>query len=94
MLEGLFSNNLSRRGFLQRALAALTAGAGLPIWFAQELVAAEEEKRVKDKKPVAVNDRIVLGVLGVGSPASRGSHIMSLAKKHKGERGYLHHQGR
>jgi predicted dehydrogenase len=84
MLEGLFSNNLSRRGFLQRALAALTAGAGLPVWFAQELVAAEEEKRVKDKKPVAANDRIVLGVIGVGSPASRGSHIMSLAKKHKG----------
>ena len=58
MLEGLFLNNLSRRGFLQRTLAALTAGAGLPAWFAEELIAAEEENRAKEKKPVAANDRL------------------------------------
>src|SRR5207248_8504151 len=81
MLEGLFPNNLSRRGFLQRALAALTAGAGLPAWFAQELIAAEAEKRAKEKKPVAANDRLVLGVIGGGHPNSRGTQLMSLVKK-------------
>jgi myo-inositol 2-dehydrogenase / D-chiro-inositol 1-dehydrogenase len=80
--EGLFQGNLSRRGFLQGSLATLM-GAGLPAWFAQELIAAEEEKRAKEK-PVAANDRLVLGVIGVGSPQSRGSHIMGLARRHKG----------
>src|SRR5262245_28741563 len=84
MLEGLFPNNLSRRGFLQRALAALTAGAGLPVWFAQEVIAAEEEKRARDKKPVAANDRIVLGIIGGGHPASRGTQLMGLLRRHKG----------
>src|SRR5262249_42612556 len=84
MLEGLFPNNLSRRGFLQRALAALTAGVGLPAWFAQELVAAEDEKRAREKKTVAPSDRIVLGVIGGGNPASRGTQLMDLVKRHKG----------
>jgi predicted dehydrogenase len=84
MLEGLVPNHLSRRGFLQRALAALTAGAGLPAWFAQELIAAEQEKQAKEKKTVAANDRLVLGVIGCGHPNSRGTHIMALAKAHKG----------
>src|SRR5262249_26072903 len=84
MLEGLFPNNLSRRGFLQRALAALTARAGLPAWFAQELIAAEEEKKAQEKKTVAPSDRIVLGLIGGGHPNSRGTHIMALAKAKKG----------
>jgi predicted dehydrogenase len=52
--------NLSRRGFLQRSLAALTLGAGLPAWFAQEVIAAQEEK-----KP-ATKDRLVIGAIGMG----------------------------
>ncbi len=63
--------NLSRRGFLQGSLAAMAA-AGLPAWFARELVAAEDAK--KDTK-VAANDKIVMGAIGIGSPQSRGRAI-------------------
>jgi predicted dehydrogenase len=65
--------NLSRRGFLARSLAALT-GAGLPAWYAAEIVAAAEEKKAGQKKPAA-NDRIVMGAIGIGSPQSRGRAI-------------------
>jgi predicted dehydrogenase len=54
---------------LQRSLTALTAGAGLPAWYAGEVIAAQEEK-AKAKKP-APNDRLVFGSIGIGSPASR-----------------------
>src|SRR5262245_23285629 len=56
--------NLSRRGFLQRSLLGLTA-AGLPLWYARELVAAEDEKKGKEKEPAA-NDRLRVGLIGCG----------------------------
>jgi predicted dehydrogenase len=65
--------NLSRRGFLQQSLAGLTA-AGLPAWYAREVVAADEEKKA-GQKPAGANDRIVMGAIGIGSPASRGRDI-------------------
>src|SRR5262249_43245379 len=67
--------NLSRRGFLQRSLTALTVGAGLPAWYAQEVLAFEQEKAAEGKKTVAANDRIVMGAVGIGSPQSRGRAI-------------------
>jgi myo-inositol 2-dehydrogenase / D-chiro-inositol 1-dehydrogenase len=76
-------NHLSRRGFLQRALAG-TAAAGLPLWYGRELVAAEDEKKAQARKAVAPGDRIVIGCIGIGSPKSRGSAIMGLAKGKKG----------
>jgi predicted dehydrogenase len=53
----------SRRGFLQRSLAALAA-AGLPAWYAREVFAAHEEAR---GRKAAAKDRIVLGAVGIGS---------------------------
>src|SRR5205809_2948589 len=72
--------NLSRRGFLQRSLAGMAA-AGLPLWFARETLQAAEEKG-NDKEP-APNDRIVMGAIGIGSPASRGRAIMNDAMAQK-----------
>jgi predicted dehydrogenase len=74
--------NLSRRGFLQRSLAA-AAVAGLPAWYARELLAHHLEAE-DNKQPVAANDKIVFGAIGIGSPQSRNRHLIlnDLLKKH------------
>jgi predicted dehydrogenase len=74
--------NFSRRGFLQGSLAGLAA-AGVPAWYARESLAADEARAAAAKKPAA-NDRIVMGAIGIGSPASRGRAIYGDAKRHKG----------
>ena len=76
--------NLSRRGFLQRSLAALTVGAGLPEWYAREVLADEDARTAPTKKAVAANDRIVMGAIGIGSPQSRGLQLLGDVRPHKG----------
>ena len=73
---------LSRRGFLSQSLAGLTA-AGLPAWYAEQIIASEEKQLTAAKRAVGANDKMIMGAIGIGSPASRGRHIYGEAKKDK-----------
>jgi predicted dehydrogenase len=73
---------LSRRGFLDRSLAALSL-AGLPLWYAREVLADDEEKNAAASKlkKAGPNDQIVMAAIGVGG---QGTGIMNWAKKKPG----------
>src|SRR5262249_53576790 len=69
---------LSRRGFLQRSTLALAA-AGLPTWFAREVVAGEDEKNSQKADQSAIK----VGIIGIGSngKGSKGSPHQSRARQ-------------
>jgi predicted dehydrogenase len=71
---------MSRRGFLQRSVGGLAA-TGLPIWFAQDLVAEAEQDQAKQQQPVQPSDTIVMGHIGCGG---RGRDIAGQARNQKG----------
>ncbi len=66
------TGNLSRRGFMQRSLGTLAA-AGLPPWYASQLLAAQEEGKARK---TSANDRLAMGVVGIGSPVSRSLQVV------------------
>jgi predicted dehydrogenase len=70
--------NLSRRGFIQRSLTTL-AMAGLPAWYAREVLAAEEAAPARAKK-IGPNDRIQLGIIGSGD---RSKQLLGDVKRHQ-----------
>jgi predicted dehydrogenase len=87
--------NMSRRGFLARSLAGLTVGAGLPAWFAQDLLAEQQQEQARQaRQPNGPNDRIVMAAIGVGTNytrrgsgqlhGERGVHIMEDARRQRG----------
>ncbi|MBY0459647.1 MAG: gfo/Idh/MocA family oxidoreductase, partial [Gemmataceae bacterium] len=71
--------NLSRRGFMTRSVATLTA-AGLPAWYAKDHFGAVA--RAQDAKPGA-NGKINIGVIGVGPNPRRSNALYGEAKKYK-----------
>jgi predicted dehydrogenase len=71
--------NLSRRGFMTRSIAAMVA-SGLPAWHASDwfgtaLQAAEANKRT------AANDKLNVGVIGVGPRPRRSNDLYNEAKR-------------
>jgi predicted dehydrogenase len=78
----MHQGNLSRRGFLSRSLAGLAA-AGLPAWYGREVLAAREQQVAAARKPVAANDKLTMGLIGVGSPQSRSLQIYNQVKGSK-----------
>jgi hypothetical protein len=73
--------NFSRRGFMTRSVAAFTA-AGLPAWFANEQFGAFATAAQKNKK-AAANDKLNMGVVGVGPSPRRSNALYGAAKKFK-----------
>jgi predicted dehydrogenase len=60
---------------MQHSLAALTA-AGLPAWYAREVLADESKKPAK----TSANDCLTMGVVGIGSPQSRSLQVVSASR--------------
>ncbi|HMP16578.1 MAG TPA: hypothetical protein PKD72_06125, partial [Gemmatales bacterium] len=56
-------SNFSRRGFLAGSLGALCA-TGLPLWYAREIVALEQEHALRSVK--SKNDILQVGIIGCG----------------------------
>jgi len=72
---------LSRRGFMRKSVAALTA-AGLPLWYANDVFGAGAAADEANKN-VGANNKLTVGVLGVGPSPRRSNALYGAAKKFK-----------
>ena len=59
----------------------MLVAAGLPLWYAHQVLAAEQEKEAAGRKRIGPNDKIVMGAIGVGG---QGTGIMKQAMKKAG----------
>src|SRR3954464_12827800 len=57
---------------MRRSLGALAA-AGLPNWYAGQLLAAHDDSTAKK---TSANDRLTMGIVGIGSPVSRSLQVV------------------
>ncbi|HMF12947.1 MAG TPA: Gfo/Idh/MocA family oxidoreductase, partial [Gemmataceae bacterium] len=60
---------------MHHSLGALAA-AGLPTWYARQLLAAQDEGAAKK---TSANDRLAMGIVGIGSPQSRSLQVVGEA---------------
>ncbi|MBY0514953.1 MAG: Gfo/Idh/MocA family oxidoreductase [Gemmataceae bacterium] len=74
--------SLSRRGFMRTSIAGLTA-AGLPLWHAEQLFAAQEKTDAAAAKQPGPNGRLNVAVIGVGPNPRRSNALYGEAKKFK-----------
>jgi predicted dehydrogenase len=75
-------SNLSRRGFLTTTLGGLCA-AGLPVWFAKEVLAAEQEQLASRVK--WANSKLQIGVIGCGDRVRSGDLLYGLLRREEVE---------
>jgi predicted dehydrogenase len=54
------------------------AAAGLPLWYARDVLAAQQEKEAARRRRIGPNDQIVMGAIGVGG---QGTSIMRQAMR-------------
>jgi predicted dehydrogenase len=73
--------NLSRRGFMAKSLTAMSIGAGMPVWYAKEMLADAQEQ---PQNQPAANERVVVGSIGTGTNRFRSPNGMPTGR---GERG-------
>jgi predicted dehydrogenase len=70
-------SNVSRRGFLAGSLGALCA-TGLPLWYAREIVALEQDQALRAVK--SANDKLQVGIIGCGDRVRSGDLLFGLLK--------------
>jgi predicted dehydrogenase len=71
--------NFSRRGFMIRSIAAMVA-SGLPAWHAREWFGAAAQA-ADANKPTAANDKLNVGVIGVGPRPRRSNDLYNEARR-------------
>jgi hypothetical protein len=71
--------NFSRRGFMARSVSAMV-GVGLPAWHARDWFGAAAHA-AEDNKPTGANEKLNIGVIGVGPGARRSNALYGEAKK-------------
>ena len=71
--------NFSRRGFMTRSVSAMV-GVGLPAWHARDWFGAAA-RAAEDNRPTGANEKLNVGVIGVGPRPRRSNDLYNEAKR-------------